>query len=113
MTLGPTQPLTEMSIRNIVTGKGQQERKAANLTANCEPIVHKMWDTRCLVTLQDSLSCYAEGHNLNSCPYKVICLSTIQVSFKFVFLSLGVASCCGSIQLVLYDAVNRNKVSIH
>jgi hypothetical protein len=25
---------------------------------------------------------------------------------------LGVASCCASIQLVLYDAVNRNKVSI-
>jgi hypothetical protein len=28
------------------------------------------------------------------------------------FLPLGVASCCASIQLVLYDAVNRNKVSI-
>jgi hypothetical protein len=28
------------------------------------------------------------------------------------FLPLSVASCCPSIQLVLYDAVNRNKVSI-
>jgi hypothetical protein len=28
------------------------------------------------------------------------------------FLSLGVASCCASIQLVPYDSVNRNKVSI-
>jgi hypothetical protein len=28
------------------------------------------------------------------------------------FLPLGVASCCASIQLVPYDAVNRNKVSI-
>jgi hypothetical protein len=26
---------------------------------------------------------------------------------------MGVASCCGSIQLVPYDAVNRNKVSVH
>jgi hypothetical protein len=25
------------------------------------------------------------------------------------FLPLGVASCCASIQLVLYDAVNHNK----
>jgi hypothetical protein len=32
--------------------------------------------------------------------------------FIFRLLPLGVASCCGSIQLVLYDAVNRNKVSI-
>jgi hypothetical protein len=28
------------------------------------------------------------------------------------FLPLGVASCCASIQLVPYDAVNRNKVSM-
>jgi hypothetical protein len=28
------------------------------------------------------------------------------------FLPLGVASCCASIQLVPYDSVNRNKVSI-
>jgi hypothetical protein len=27
------------------------------------------------------------------------------------FSPLGVASCCASIQLVPYDAVNRNKVS--
>jgi hypothetical protein len=29
------------------------------------------------------------------------------------FFALGVASCCASVQLVLYDAFNRNKVSIH
>jgi hypothetical protein len=29
-----------------------------------------------------------------------------------LFLPLGVASCCATIQLVPYDAVNRNKVSI-
>jgi hypothetical protein len=39
MTLGSTQPLTEMSTRNFPGGKGWLERKADNLTANCEHIV--------------------------------------------------------------------------
>jgi hypothetical protein len=39
MALGPTQPLTEMSTRNLPGGKGRQARKADNLTAICEPIV--------------------------------------------------------------------------
>jgi hypothetical protein len=38
MTLGSTQPLTEMSTRNIPGGKGQSAGKADSLTANCEPI---------------------------------------------------------------------------
>jgi hypothetical protein len=36
----------------------------------------------------------------------------LNVAEQLLFLSLGVASCCASIQLDLYDAVNRNKVSI-
>jgi hypothetical protein len=39
MALGSTQPLTEMSTRNIPGGKERQARKADNLTAVCEPIV--------------------------------------------------------------------------
>jgi hypothetical protein len=39
MALGWTQPLTEMSTRKLPVGKGQQARKADNLTAICEPIV--------------------------------------------------------------------------
>jgi hypothetical protein len=39
MALGSTQPLIEMSARNIPGGKGQPARKADNLTAICEPIV--------------------------------------------------------------------------
>jgi hypothetical protein len=38
MALDPTQPLTEMSARNISGGKGRPARKA-NLIAICEPIV--------------------------------------------------------------------------
>jgi hypothetical protein len=38
MTLGLTQPLTEMSTRNIPGRKGRPARKA-DLTTLCEPIV--------------------------------------------------------------------------
>jgi hypothetical protein len=37
--LESTQPLTEMSTRNIPGGKGRPARKADNLTAICEPII--------------------------------------------------------------------------
>jgi hypothetical protein len=39
MALGSTQPLTEMSTRDLPVGKGQPARKADNLTTICEPIV--------------------------------------------------------------------------
>jgi hypothetical protein len=39
MVLGSTQPLTEMSTRNLPGDNGRPARKADNLTANCEPIV--------------------------------------------------------------------------
>jgi hypothetical protein len=39
MALGSTQPLTEMSTRNLHGGKGRAARGADNLTAICEPIV--------------------------------------------------------------------------
>jgi hypothetical protein len=39
MVLGSTQPLTEMSTRDLSEGKGRPERKADNLTAICERIV--------------------------------------------------------------------------
>jgi hypothetical protein len=39
MALVLTQPLTEMSSRNIPGGKGRPAREAENLTAICEQIV--------------------------------------------------------------------------
>jgi hypothetical protein len=39
MTLVSTQPLTEMSTRNLPRDKGRSAPKADNLTAICEPIV--------------------------------------------------------------------------
>jgi hypothetical protein len=41
MSLGSTQPLTEMSTRNLAGGKKRPERKADNLAAICEPNVWK------------------------------------------------------------------------
>jgi hypothetical protein len=40
MVLGSTQPLTEMSARNLPGWKGRIPRKAHNLTAICEPTVY-------------------------------------------------------------------------
>jgi hypothetical protein len=51
MALGSTQPLTEMSTRNLPGGKVRPAREADNLTAICEPIVYKMWEPRRLTTL--------------------------------------------------------------
>jgi hypothetical protein len=51
MALWSTQPVTEMSTRNIPGGKGQPERKAANLTVIYESIVYKMWEPRLLTAL--------------------------------------------------------------
>jgi hypothetical protein len=39
MSLGSTQSLTEMNIRNLPGGKGRASRKADKLTAVCELIV--------------------------------------------------------------------------
>jgi hypothetical protein len=39
MALGSTQPLTEMSTRNLPGDKGWWACKADSLTATCEPIV--------------------------------------------------------------------------
>jgi hypothetical protein len=42
VALVSTQPLTEMSARNLPGGKGRPVHKADSLTAICEPIVQKM-----------------------------------------------------------------------
>jgi hypothetical protein len=39
MSLGSTQPLTEISTRNLPGGKGRPGRKADNFTAICETTV--------------------------------------------------------------------------
>jgi hypothetical protein len=48
MALGSTQPLTEMSTRNLPGGgvKGGRRVRLDDLTTICQPIVYKMWEPR-------------------------------------------------------------------
>jgi hypothetical protein len=39
LCLGSTQPLTDMSTRNLPGGKARPARKVDNLSAICEPII--------------------------------------------------------------------------
>jgi hypothetical protein len=67
MALGSTQPLTEMSTRNLPGDKGWPESKADNLTAICEPIVWKMWEPRRLTILWALTACYRDRFTLSFC----------------------------------------------
>jgi hypothetical protein len=51
MALGSTQPVTQMSTRNLPGGKRRPAPKADKFTDNCEPIIWKMCKPRCLTTL--------------------------------------------------------------
>jgi hypothetical protein len=61
MTLWSTQPLTEMSTRNLPGGKGEPARKPDNLTAICEPTVYEIWEPRRLTILWASTACYTDS----------------------------------------------------
>jgi hypothetical protein len=64
MALGSTQPLTEMSTRNILGGKGRPARRADNLAAIYVPIVYKMWEPQNLTTLWAPAACYRDSFTL-------------------------------------------------
>jgi hypothetical protein len=63
MALVSTQPLTEMSTRNLPGCKERPVHKADNLTAIIEPIVYKMWEPRRLTSLWSSTACYKDSFN--------------------------------------------------
>jgi hypothetical protein len=60
MALESTQPLTEMSTRNLPGGKGRPAHKADKLTAVYESTVKKMWEPQNVTTLWASTACYRE-----------------------------------------------------
>jgi hypothetical protein len=68
MVLGSTQPVTEMSTRNLPVGKRRPVRKA-DLTAICEPIVYKMLEPRRLTTLWTSTACYRDRFTFVATEY--------------------------------------------
>jgi hypothetical protein len=59
MVLGLTEPLTELSTRNLPGGKGRPARKA-DLTAIYKTIIKKMWGPRRLTTLWAIKACYRD-----------------------------------------------------
>jgi hypothetical protein len=64
MALGSTQPLTEMSTRNILGVKGRPVRRADNLAAIYEQTVYKLWEPQRLTTLWASTACYRDTFTL-------------------------------------------------
>jgi hypothetical protein len=66
MTLGSTQPLTEISTRNFPGGKGWPELKTDSLTATCGPVVCKMCEPRRLTTLSASTVCYRDSFTMET-----------------------------------------------
>jgi hypothetical protein len=61
MALESTQPLTEISTKNLPGGKGWPVCKANNLTAISDTIIWKMWDPRHLTILWASTACYRDS----------------------------------------------------
>jgi hypothetical protein len=50
-----------MSTRNLPGGKERPAREADNLTAICEPIIYKMWESQRLTTSWASTACYRDS----------------------------------------------------
>jgi hypothetical protein len=67
VSLGFTQPLTEMNSKILPQGKRKSARKAHNLTAICESIVYKMWEPRRLTTLWVSTVDYRDSITFYIC----------------------------------------------
>jgi hypothetical protein len=82
MILGSTQPLTEMSTKNLLRGKGRPASKADNLTAICEPTVQKNWEPRRLTNLWASTACYRDSFTFHYMNYVVQALFGYVQPFK-------------------------------
>jgi hypothetical protein len=61
MAVGSTQPVTEMSTRNLPAGKGRSARKANNLIVICEPTVYKMWEPQRVTVIWTFMAYYRDN----------------------------------------------------
>jgi hypothetical protein len=78
MAPGSTQPLTEMSTKNLPGGKGHLARKADNLTAICEPMSRKIWEPRRLTVLWASTAYYRDSFTFYI--YVYMCMRSLMKS---------------------------------
>jgi hypothetical protein len=76
MALMSTQPLTEMSTRNLPGGKRRPAVRADKLTTICVPIVWKMWEPRSLTSVWASKACYRDNFTFYLYTYLFIYLLT-------------------------------------
>jgi hypothetical protein len=60
MAMGLTQPLREISTRNLPGAKGWPVCKTGNPTTIFEPVAWKMWESRHLTTLQAPVAFYRD-----------------------------------------------------
>jgi hypothetical protein len=86
MALGSTQPLTEMSTRNLPGGEERPAREAQNITVICEPTVYKMWEPRRLTTLWAFTACYRDSFTPNLHKELAEILRTIGMKFVSPFI---------------------------
>jgi hypothetical protein len=110
MTLGSTQPLTEMSTRNLSGGKGRVACKAENLTAVCELIVQNTWEPQHLTTLWASTACYRDSFTFTGAMF----LPIRSVGNTCVSNSLSERSKCAGLWGVNLPIIqNRGQRSSH
>jgi hypothetical protein len=92
MALGSTQPVAEMSTRNLSAGKKWPTRKADNRTIICEPIVQKMWEPRRLTTLRPSTACDRDSFTftclLRQCLFNGLQLAVLTIRVLAVHLQV-------------------------
>jgi hypothetical protein len=80
VVLGSTQPITEISIRNLPGDKARPARKSDNLTAICEPIVWNIRDPRRLTTIWASTAFYLTLNiNRSETVFKVLSVFLVLV----------------------------------
>jgi hypothetical protein len=103
MALGSTQPLTEMSTRNLPGVKGRPARKVDNPTA-----VYKMWEPRRLTTLWASTACYRDSFTFFT-DYQLLIniITTPMQQFHKVIIPHGVKKFLATYGTLMFITVFR------
>jgi hypothetical protein len=73
MALGSTQPLTEISTRDLSGGKGFRHLRLTTSPHFCDTIVWKMWGPRRLTTLRASTPCHRDSLARKADKFTAIC----------------------------------------
>jgi hypothetical protein len=84
MALGSTQPLTEISTRNLPRGKRRPARKDDNFTAIYAQIVSEMWEPRRLTFIWASTASYEDGFSFYKIHIYLLLVFLIFLSYLFL-----------------------------